>query len=128
VQLRAGDKIYIPKRPSMVVVNGSVYNPTGITYKPGRNAGWYLKQAGGPTAMANKKGTFVIRADGSIVGGPGGLLSGGVESTEVRPGDMVVVPEQIYTFSDKFKSTMSIAQIAASIGTAVAITAYYATH
>jgi protein involved in polysaccharide export with SLBB domain len=128
VQLRAGDKIFIPKRPSMVIVDGSVYHPTGITYKPGKNAGWYLKQAGGPTAMADKKGTFVIRADGSIAGGPGGLLSGGVESAELRPGDMVVVPEQIYTFSDKFKSTMSIAQIASSIGTAIAITAYYATH
>ncbi|HXY07399.1 MAG TPA: SLBB domain-containing protein [Terriglobales bacterium] len=128
VQLRPGDKIYIPKRPSMVVVDGSVYNPTGITYKPGKNAGWYLQQAGGPTAMANKKGTFVIRADGSIAGGPGGLLSGGVEGTEMRPGDMVVVPEQIYSFSNKFKSTMAIAQIAASIGSAIAISAYYATH
>jgi protein involved in polysaccharide export with SLBB domain len=128
VQLRAGDKILIPKKPSMVVVDGSVYNPTGIVYKPGKNAGWYLKQAGGPNAMANKKGTFVIRADGSIIGGTGGLLGGGVESAELRPGDMVVVPEQIYTFSDKFKSTMSIAQIASSIGTAIAITAYYATH
>jgi len=128
VQLRAGDKIFVPKRPSMVVVDGSVYNPTGITYRPGKNTSWYLKQAGGPTAMANKKGTFVIRADGSVAGGPGGLLGGGVENAELRPGDMVVVPEQVYEFSDKFKSTMSIAQIASSIGTAVAITAYYATH
>jgi len=128
VQVRAGDIIYIPKRPGMVLVDGSVYNPTGITYKPGKDAGWYLKQAGGPTAMANKKGIFVIRADGSIFGGTGSMFGGGVESTELRPGDMVVVPEQIYSFSDKFKSTLSIAQIASSIGTAIAVAAYYATH
>jgi protein involved in polysaccharide export with SLBB domain len=128
VQVRAGDTIYIPKRPGMVLVSGSVYNPTGITYKPGKNAGWYLKQAGGPTAMANRKDTFVIRADGSIVGGPGGMFSGGVESAELRPGDMVVVPEQIYSFSTKFKSTLLIAQIAASIGSAIAVSAYYAGH
>jgi len=113
----------------MVVVDGQVYNPTGITYKPGKNAEWYLKQAGGPTAMADKKGTFVIRADGSVVGGPGGsLFGGGVESTELRPGDTVVVPEQTYEFNNKFKSTLSVAQIAAQIGTAVAVAAYYATH
>jgi hypothetical protein len=112
----------------MILVDGSVYNPTGITYKPGKDAGWYLKQAGGPTAMANRKGTFVIRADGSILGGAGSMFSGGVESAELRPGDMVVVPEQIYSFSDKFKSTLSIAQIASSIGTAIAVAAYYATH
>jgi protein involved in polysaccharide export with SLBB domain len=127
VQLRAGDTIYIPKRPGMVFVDGSVYNPTGITYKPGKDAGWYLKQAGGPTAMANRKGTFVIRADGSVVGGTGSLLGGGVESAELRAGDMVVVPEHIYTFG-KLKSTLNVAQVAASIGSAAAIAAYYVTH
>jgi len=128
VQLRPGDSILIPKRPSMIIVDGQVYNPTGITYKPGKNAEWYLKQAGGPTAMADRKGTFVIRADGSVVGGPGSLFSGGVESAELRPGDTVIVPEQIYEFSNKFKSTLSIAQIASSIGTAIAVSAYYASH
>lgn len=128
IQLRAGDTIIIPKRPSMVLVDGSVYNPTGITYKPGKNAGWYLRQAGGPTAMADRKDTYVIRADGSIMGGPGGIFSGNVESAELRPGDMVVVPEKLYVFNNKFKSTLSIAQIASSIGTAIAIAAYYASH
>jgi hypothetical protein len=56
------------------------------------------------------------------------MFSGGVESAELRPGDLVVVPEQIYSFSTKFKSTMAVAQIAASIGSAIAISAYYATH
>jgi protein involved in polysaccharide export with SLBB domain len=128
VQVRAGDELYVPKRAGMVVVDGSVYNPTGITYKPGKNAGWYLKQAGGPTAMADRKGIFVVRADGSVAGGPGGVFSGGAESAELRPGDLVVVPEQIYSFSTKFKSTMAVAQIASSVGSAIAISAYYATH
>jgi protein involved in polysaccharide export with SLBB domain len=127
VQVRAGDIIYIPKRPGMVLVDGSVYNPTGITYRPGKDAGWYLRQAGGPTAMANRKGTFVIRGDGSIVGGSGSLFGGGVESAELRPGDTVVVPEHIYTFG-KLKSSLNIAQVTASIGTAVALSAYYAAH
>ena len=128
VQVQAGDTIYIPKRPGMIVVDGSVYNPTGITYKPGKDASWYLKQAGGPTEMADRKGTYVIRADGSISGGSGSLFGGGAESTELRAGDMVVVPEKIYSFSTKFKSTLSIAQIASSVGTAIAFSAYYATH
>ena len=69
--MRAGDVIYIPKRSNMVIVDGSVYNPTAITYKPGKNAEWYLSQAGGPTQLANKKAVFVVRGDGSVVGGPG---------------------------------------------------------
>jgi protein involved in polysaccharide export with SLBB domain len=128
VQLRAGDTIYIPKRPGMVLVDGAVFNPTGISYKPGKDVSWYLKQAGGPNAMANRKGIFVVRGDGSVIGGAGSMFSGGVESAELRPGDTVIVPEQVYVFSDKFKTTLAIGQVAASIGSAVAVAAYYGTH
>jgi protein involved in polysaccharide export with SLBB domain len=122
VQVRSGDTIYVPKRPSVVLVDGSVYNPTGVTFKPGKSAGWYLSQAGGPTGTANKKGIFVIRADGSVAGGSGGLLSGGVESTSMQPGDMVVVPEKIFTVSRAWQNTA----IAAQIVSAIALSASYA--
>jgi len=121
IQVRDGDTIYVPKRPGIVLVDGSVYNPTGVTYKQGRNAGWYLSQAGGPTNVADRKSMFVVRADGSVVGGSGGMFSGGAESAELRPGDMVVVPEKTYSFSTKLKTTLQAAQIAASLG----ISAYY---
>ena len=45
IELRAGDVIYIPKRPNFVMVDGAVYNPTAVAYQPGKNAGWYLEQA-----------------------------------------------------------------------------------
>jgi protein involved in polysaccharide export with SLBB domain len=119
IELRAGDAIFVPKRPSVVLVDGSVYNPTGVTFKPGKNAGWYLKQAGGPTALANKKGAFVIRADGSVAGGPGGLFSGGFESTVIQPGDMVVVPEKVISVSRTWTNTVQTAQILSAVALAV---------
>jgi protein involved in polysaccharide export with SLBB domain len=122
VQVRAGDTIYVPKRPSVVLVDGAVYNPTGVTFKPGKSAGWYLSQSGGPTGSANKKGVFVVRADGSVAGGPGGLFGGGAESASMQPGDMVVVPEKIFTISHAWQNTATAAQIM----TAIAISASYA--
>jgi protein involved in polysaccharide export with SLBB domain len=122
VQVRAGDTIYVPKRPSVVLVDGAVYNATGVTFKPGKSAGWYLSQAGGPTGTANKKGVFVIRADGSVAGGPSGLFGGGAESAAMQPGDMVVVPEKIFTISRAWQNTATAAQIV----TAIAISASYA--
>jgi protein involved in polysaccharide export with SLBB domain len=119
IQVRAGDTIYVPKRPSVVLVDGSVYNPTGVTFKPGKDAGWYLQQAGGPTETANKKGAFVIRADGSVVGGPGGLFSGGVKGTAMQPGDMVVVPEKVITVSRVWQNTVQTAQILSAVALAV---------
>jgi protein involved in polysaccharide export with SLBB domain len=119
IQVRAGDTLYVPKKPSVVLVDGSVYNPTAITYKPGKSAGWFLKQAGGPTNVADKKATFVIRADGSVVGGSGGLFTGGVESAAMQPGDMVVVPQKIYAVSRKWQNTVQVAQVLSAVAIAV---------
>lgn len=119
ITVRGGDSIYVPKKPNMVIVDGSVYNPTAVTFKPGRNAGWYLDQAGGPTELANKKAVFVVRADGSVVGGPGGLFSGGAKSAGLQPGDMVVVPEKTFSVSHKFQNTVQVAQILTAVTLAV---------
>jgi len=122
IQVRDGDTIHIPKRPGVVLIDGAVYHPTGISYKPGKSAEWYLKQAGGPTTLAERKGIFVIRADGSVVGGSGGLFSGGVTSASLEPGDMVVVPQKVYAVSHAFQNTVETAQIVS----AVAIAVFYA--
>lgn len=121
IQVRAGDMIYIPKRPNFVMVEGSVYNPTAVTFKPGKDAGWYLKQAGGPTNTANKKAVFVIRADGSVAGGSGGLFSGGVDRTGLHPGDLVMVPEKAFSGTTKWKTTLESAQLAYAVGIAIQV-------
>jgi len=121
IQLRAGDIVYIPKRPNFVMVEGSVYNPTAVTFKPGKDAGWYLKQAGGPTNTANKKAVFVIRADGSVAGGSGGLFSGGVDRAALHPGDLVMVPEKAYSGTTKWKTTLESAQLAYAVGIAIQV-------
>jgi len=119
IQVRPGDTLYIPKRPGVVLVDGSVYNPTGVTFKPGKSAAWYLKQAGGATETANKRGVFVIRADGSVVGGSGGLFSGGVGSAAMLPGDMIVVPEKVISVSRVWANTVQTAQILSAVAIAV---------
>ncbi|HZQ18939.1 MAG TPA: SLBB domain-containing protein [Terriglobales bacterium] len=121
IQVRAGDVVYIPKRPNFVMVEGSVYNPTAVTYKPGKDAGWYLRQAGGPTNSANKKAVFVIRADGSVAGGSSGLFSGGVERAALHPGDLVMVPEKAFSGTTKWKQTLESAQLAYAIGVAIQV-------
>jgi protein involved in polysaccharide export with SLBB domain len=121
IQVRAGDAIYIPKKSNSVIVDGSVYNPTAITYKAGRSAGWYLHQAGGPNNLANKRATFVIRADGSVVGGSGGLFRGGVEKADMRPGDMVVVPQKAFSANTRWKSILEGSQVAYAVGIAIQV-------
>jgi len=123
VEVRAGDTLLIPKTPTYIMVNGQVYNPTAITYRPGKSAGWYLRQAGGPTNMANRKAVFVVRGDGSVVGGAGRgeWLGGDVLSAELRPGDMVFVPEKAVGGSLAWKNIIQAAQLMSSIAIAVSV-------
>jgi len=121
VELRAGDVLIIPKQPNFVMINGAVYNPTAITFRSGKSAGWYLSQAGGPTTVANKKAIFVIRANGSVVGNSGGMWSGSVLSTELRPGDMIVVPEKALGGSNAWRNILQASQLVSSVGIAVQV-------
>ena len=119
--LRSGDIITFVKKPNYVMVNGAVYNSTAVAYRSGKAAGWYLHQAGGATPVSNKKAVFLVRADGSVVGGSGGLLGGGVLSAEVRPGDMLVVPERAYNGAGKWKAVLQTSQVASAIAIAVSV-------
>jgi len=121
LQVRAGDVLLIPKQPNFVMVDGAVYNPTAITFRPGKNAGWYLQQAGGPTPMANRKAVFVIRANGAVVGGSGGMWEGGALSTELHPGDLVMMPEKAVGGNTKWKSTLQASQLIYAVGVAIQV-------
>lgn len=121
VQLRAGDSIYIPKKPNFVMVQGAVYNQTGITFRPGKSAAWYLHQAGGPTSAADRKDIFIIRADGTVAGGPKGLFTGGSLDAEMRPGDMIMVPSKAFGGGAKWKEVLQVSQLVSAVGIAVQV-------
>jgi protein involved in polysaccharide export with SLBB domain len=123
LDIRAGDTLFIPKTPNYVMVSGQVYNPTAITFRPGRSAGWYLRQAGGPTTLASRKAVFVVRADGSVVGGKdkGEWFTGNALSAELRPGDTVFVPEKALGGTAVWKNTLEAAQLMSTVAIAVSV-------
>ena len=45
--VKAGDQIYVPKKPRVVLVTGNVALDGFIEYKPGKRFKYYLDQAGG---------------------------------------------------------------------------------
>ena len=122
--LRDGDTLLIPKKANVVSVNGQVYNPTAIGAEPGRSAKWYLSQAGGLTPLADKKGVFVLRADGSVISAKNnndGWWSGDPLGATLRPGDMVVVPERTPKIGGtNWQLLLQSAQVASAVALAVA--------
>src|SRR5258708_35461170 len=78
------------------MVMGKVFNPSSLSYQPGRSAKWYLSQAGGFTQLSNRQAAFVIRADGSVLAAKNnsGWWSGDPMNTVLKPGESIVVPEK----------------------------------
>jgi polysaccharide export outer membrane protein len=125
VEVRTGDTLVVPKKPSYVMVTGQVYNPTAVGYRPGKSAQWYLRQSGGPTQLADKKAVFVIRADGSVIGTNVSLWSGDSLNATLRPGDTVVVPEKAIGGGIQWQLVFLAAQVASSIASTAFIAAHY---
>jgi protein involved in polysaccharide export with SLBB domain len=125
MEVRAGDTLIIPKKPSYVLVEGQVFNPTAVAYRPGKSAAWYLSQAGGATLLGNRKSVFVIRADGSVMGSKKGLWSGESFSEVLQPGDTVVVPERAIGGPIEWQVIFSAAQVASSVATSIFFALHY---
>ncbi|RPI07972.1 MAG: hypothetical protein EHM65_11035 [Acidobacteriales bacterium] len=87
----------VPSTPSFVNVVGSVYNGTSFLYEKNKQAGDYLRKAGGPMRSADRSSIFLIRADGSVISKSwkSELFGGGLDILPLNPGDTVVVPDEI---------------------------------
>jgi protein involved in polysaccharide export with SLBB domain len=121
IEMRSGDVLTVPKRPGFVLVSGQVYNGTALTFVPDKEAGWYLRRAGGTNDVANRKEIFVIRANGSVVGRRSGTwASGNVLSTKLNPGDVIVVPQKVIG-SLFWRNLLTIAQLSSSIAITAAV-------
>jgi protein involved in polysaccharide export with SLBB domain len=122
LEMRAGDKLLIPKRPEFVVASGQVYNPVAITYVPGKNLRWYLRKAGGATRSGNKKDIYVLRADGSVVPRESGWTGNNFMRLRMRPGDTIFVPEKIVGGSKVWEQLATTAQMLTAVMIPLAVT------
>ena len=123
LEVRPGDRIFIPKRPEFVLVDGQVFNASARAYVPGQRASWYLRGTGGPTRYADVKNIFVIRANGQVVGQNRGqgFWADHVLDTRMEPGDTLVVPEKIATGSSTWKNLIQAAQVMSALAIAARV-------
>ncbi|MDB5393589.1 MAG: hypothetical protein JWM91_1095 [Rhodospirillales bacterium] len=97
VVMEPGDQLFIPRRPSSVVIAGEVMSPGGIQFRADRSVSTYVALAGGLTEIADEDHMFVIQPDGSAVRVNGdSWLS---EPPELAPGSVIVVPRKLRHFT-----------------------------
>ncbi len=110
VVLAGGDQLLIPKRPDFVIVTGQVNNPTAFKYEKNKRASHYIRLAGGKTRFGDSRGTYVIKANGSV------RTRGGAT---VSPGDVIIVPEKLERFAG-MQFVLDISQVLYQLGLAAA--------
>lgn len=117
LRLSHGDRIFIPARPDFVYVLGSVNTEAALIYKPGRSVGEYLQLAGSGST-ADRDGVILIRADASALTNQS-TWSNEVLSTQVMPGDTIVLPEKLdreSVWSSVVRNTKDFTQILYQLG------------
>jgi protein involved in polysaccharide export with SLBB domain len=66
LQLVDGDSIFIPRFNPVVVVRGSVNSPVGVAYVDGASLSYYVRSAGGPTALGDRDAAYVTQPNGKV--------------------------------------------------------------
>jgi protein involved in polysaccharide export with SLBB domain len=98
ISLENGDRFVVPSEPATVNVVGAVYDQNSFLYHPGSAVIHYLRLAGGSNRDADAHHSFVIRADGSVVGRSSmknqGAWGKSFDNIRLNPGDTLVVPEK----------------------------------
>jgi protein involved in polysaccharide export with SLBB domain len=86
ILLEDGDIIVIPRRTSVVEVDGEVLIAQAILHRPGDLPEDYVRRAGGYSDRADKGNFIIVHASGEVTRDP---------ETEIRAGDQVVVMPDI---------------------------------
>ncbi len=110
ILLRGGDRIIIPQYNGTVKINGAVLHPNTVAYKAGKNANYYIEQAGGFSSDAKKRHTYILHMNGTIA-----KVS---RKTKVTPGCEIVVPTKAIN-----KMTAAERIMMASTGTSIGMMA-----
>ena len=121
IPLEDGDKFVVPHLPSTVSVTGAVYNANAFIYDRQRRLKDYLQLAGGSNRDADRKSTYVIRADGSVVSRRqiSNFRKDTFDTLRIYPGDTVVIPLNL-SKGQSLRTVVDIAQIVGQFGLALA--------
>ncbi len=90
--VKDGDEIFIPSKISTVSIIGEVLSPNTIIHEPNNGLKFYIENAGGYSKFSDRRGIYVIRANGKIQRFGNNIFT---RNIEILPGDTIVVPSRV---------------------------------
>ncbi|MBO7455374.1 MAG: SLBB domain-containing protein [Paludibacteraceae bacterium] len=111
ITLREGDVLIVPTVNNTVKINGEVLYPNTVSFIKGKNARFYINQAGGFSNQARRTKAYIIYANGKVHPTFGG---------KVQPGCEIVVPSKPERQNNNAAQWVSIASASASLASVAA--------
>jgi protein involved in polysaccharide export with SLBB domain len=108
ILLHPGDVLYVPRRPSHLMVSGEVMHAGAQRFEAGLSAEEYIARAGGLRDSADESQIFVVLPNG--VAKSLTLSSWNYQETQLPPGSTIVVPRDLnpMMFWSYARDTLSI--------------------
>ena len=113
--LRENDRIDIPEYNGTIRISGDVQFPNTVTYVEGKNAKWYINNAGGYSQSAKKRKSFVIYQNG--------MMARVTKGTTIEPGSEIVVPSKKRKHFD-VSNIVALGSVLSPLATMVALISY----
>ena len=117
ITLREGDVLIIPSVNNTVKINGEVLFPNTVSFLEGKNAKYYIDQAGGFSNNAKRCKAYIIYANGKVHPVSGGKVQPGCEI--VVPGKPIKEPMGVAGWVSITSASASLASVAATVTTLI---------
>ncbi|WP_240701147.1 SLBB domain-containing protein [Pseudoalteromonas sp. CO325X] len=120
IELQNRDAIYLPPKQNTISVVGEVNQSASHLFEDNLSIEDYINRSGGVRQRADLDGLYVIKANGSVeVPEAGNWFAVANASTELQPGDTIVVPLDA-DYTDNLTLWSTATQILYQLGVAVA--------
>ncbi len=112
IVLREGDRLIVPEYTNTVKISGDVMYPNTVSYREGKNIGYYVDLAGGWGSRAKKSRTYIIYMNGTVARAS--------YKNKPMPGCEIIVPSKPKGDKMSTAEVVAIGTGAASIATMIA--------
>lgn len=118
VQLKDGDRLFVPTVQNTVSIIGEVQLASSYQYDSSLTLEDYIERAGGTRQKADEERVYVVKADGSVMV-PERSSWFSARATQIEPGDTIIVPLDTQYVSN-IEAWTTATQIMYQVGVALA--------
>jgi len=124
IYLEEGDRIVIPKRSNIVIVQGEVNIPNALAYRENYSIDDYVDACGGYGERANMDKVLLIKANGRVVQQSAGNFFSDSSALKVEAGDSILVLGKIDSKNILITSSITKILYQVAVGAAVVLRAF----